>query len=66
MGHTRQLDVFDVRRQNKHEDFLRKIKNKGLLVPLPTRWQKFRNMFKVSRQSLSGERVATSTENSRA
>ena len=29
MDHTRQLEVFDVRGQNRHEDFSRKRKKEG-------------------------------------
>lgn len=50
MGHTRQLEVFGVRRWHRHEDFWRK-KNKGTtspLIPLPTWWQKIRNNLRFT------------------
>ena len=49
MGHTKQLKIFGVRKQNRHEDFLRKQEREqgGYLptCPLPIRWRKFRNIF---------------------
>ena len=62
---------FGVRRQNRHEDFLKKKKkdSKGAtcpLVPLPTRWQKFEKFQSLPSEPPRREDGNLNRENPRA